>query len=233
MILTHNSSRFRAVLFDLDGTLVDSHQDIADSVNAVLGRLGLPEHANEVYKDFISGGVDSLVRDALPEEYRTQAIVNILLPKIGAEYAKRWNVKTRPFLGIPELLETLTNYGIRMAVLSNTPDEFAKLIVSKILTNWKFDIVVGARQGIPKKPDPTTALKIASELAIEPSECLYLGDSDVDMLTASASNMFPVGALWGYRSVEVLLAGGANELITHPSELLEFFRESCSASIGS
>jgi len=122
---------------------------------------------------------------------------------------------------VTELLDSLVRKGIRMAILSNKPHEFTELMVSKLLSKWQFEIVLGALPGTPKKPDPAVALEIAKRMEIPPAEYLYLGDSDVDMQTATAADMYPAGALWGFRTGEELLHGGAKILIKHPAELLD------------
>jgi phosphoglycolate phosphatase len=133
-------------------------------------------------------------------------------------------VKTRPYDGVPALLEGLTGQGFKMAVLSNKIDEITKESVAHLLSLWRFDTVVGQRQGVPAKPDPTAALEIAGRLGVSPAEFVYVGDSAVDMKTAVGAGMFPVGALWGFRSEDELLDGGARVLIGEPQDLLRFLK---------
>jgi phosphoglycolate phosphatase len=213
--------QFSAILFDLDGTLLDTIGDIADSMNAVLQRLGLPGHDREVYKQFVGDGMDMLVRRALPEDRRVQEIVNRCLLSMRAEYSSRWRKNTRPYEGIPELLDALRDLQIRMAILSNKPDDFTREMVRILLAHWVFAGVVGARPDVPKKPDPKAALEIARGLTIPPGQILYLGDSGVDMQTARAAGMFPAGALWGLRTTAELEASGAEALISRPLDLVE------------
>jgi phosphoglycolate phosphatase len=213
--------RYRAVLFDLDGTLLDTLEDIADSVNCVLDRIGFRPHSLEVYKRFIGDGVQELASRALPEGKRDPATVGEVVAAIRAEYNQRWANKTRPYEGIPELLDALADRGIKTAVWSNKPDDITKLTVSRLLPRWQFEVVVGALSAIPKKPDPTGATEIAKRLNIPPGEFLYLGDGDTDMKAASAAGMCPVGALWGFRTRDELLASGAKRLIRHPMDLIK------------
>jgi phosphoglycolate phosphatase len=212
--------KYRAILFDLDGTLLDTLQDIADAVNKALSRLGFTGHEIESYKYFVGYGRDILAIRVLPESHRDVSTVNKLVSYIDDEYSKCWAENTHPYHGISDLLNRLTTDDIKMAILSNKPHQFAEMMVCRLLSRWRFDIVVGALPSVPKKPDPTAALQIARQLDISPFEFLYLGDSDIDMKTATAASMYPVGALWGFRKADELLANGAEVIIESPSELL-------------
>jgi len=212
--------KYSAVLFDLDGTLLDSLKDLADSVNSALGRLGFPQHELEAYKYFVGDGMEALAIRALPERHRKAGTVDKLVTYINEEYSKRWVNNTRPYQGVPNLLDALTSSGIKMAILSNKQHSSTELMVSKLLPQWRFELVVGALPSVPKKPDPTAALQIAQRLNIRPLEFLYLGDSDVDMKAATAADMYPVGALWGFRTADELLSSGARALIQQPTDLL-------------
>lgn len=212
--------QYRAVLFDLDGTLLDTLEDLADSINAVLIRLGFPVYGPDDYRTFIGDGVELLARRALPEDRRDDAMVSLIVAEGRREYGRRWADKTRVYEGIEGLLDTLTGRGIRMAVLSNKPDDFTGMMVSHYLPRWQFDAVWGARVDVPKKPDPGAALAIASLLRVPPSQFLYLGDTDTDMRTARSAGMFPVGALWGFRTGDELIKNGARALIDRPGDLL-------------
>lgn len=213
--------KFKAVLFDLDGTLLDTIEDLADAMNFVLSRMGFPTHKVEAYKYYVGDGVRDLALRALPEGHRDEETVKKCIPAMRQEYGSRWDRKTRPYPGIPELLDALTARGIKMAVLSNKPDQNTKVVVAKLLSKWRFDVVAGERAGIPRKPDPDAALSIAEQLGIPPQEFLYLGDTNTDMKTAVAAGMYPVGALWGFRTADELLASGAKMLIAKPTDLLD------------
>lgn len=212
---------YRAVLFDIDGTLLDALEDIASSANRVLGRFGFPQHELEDYKYFVGDGREALALRILPGSHRDATTVAKVLACIDSEYSQHWADTTRPYEGIPELLQALTVRAIKMAVLSNKPDDSAKLMISKLLPHWRFELVLGARLGVPRKPDPTVALEIAEHLNIFPSEFLYLGDTDTDMKTAEAAGMCPIGVLWGFRTADELLASGAKALISNPIDLLK------------
>jgi phosphoglycolate phosphatase len=214
--------KYRAVLFDLDGTLLDSLQDIAGSVNSVLAGFGFPSHDAATYKLYVSNGIEEMLVRVLPEGQRDRATAAKVLERVGEEYSHRWAKNTRPYPGVPEMLDSLTDFGIKMAVLSNTPQVFAEMMVARLLPVWDFEFVVGAQAGVPKKPDPAAALCIARMMDIPPREFLYLGDSDVDMKTAAAAGMYPVGAVWGFRTAGELLSGGARALARQPGELLNY-----------
>ena len=159
---------YRALISDLDGTLLYTLQDLADSVNAALGRLGLPEHELEAYKYFVGDGRRMMALRALPEDRRDEATLERLSVLIAEEYFFGWTSKTRPYDGIPELLDALTSRGIRMAVLSNKPHEYAFPMVGELLSRWSFEVVAGESPEFPKKPDPTGARRILSLMNIKP-----------------------------------------------------------------
>jgi phosphoglycolate phosphatase len=215
---------YRAVLFDLDGTLLDTLRDLADAANHVLAASGFPQHEVDAYRDFVGGGIGVLASKALPDNRRDPKTVAKIAAKIEEAYSKRWAEHTLPFPGIPELLDTLAISGIRMAILTNKPQKPAELMVASLLARWHFDAVAGERPGIPLKPDPLATLQIAGQLAVPPAEFLYLGDSATDMQTAVAARMYPVGALWGFRTREELLAGGAKVVLNHPMDLVPLLR---------
>lgn len=211
---------FRALISDLDGTLLDTLQDLADSVNAALGRLGLPGHDLEAYKYFVGDGRQMMALRALPENRRDEETLAQLSELITEEFASGWTSKTRPYDGIPELLDALTARGIRLAVLSNKPHEYTFPMVADLLSRWSFEVVAGESPEFPKKPDPTGARRILAHMNIKAEECLYIGDSGVDMQTARAAGLFPIGVLWGFRTADELLENGAKVLVEKPADIL-------------
>ncbi len=212
----------KCVLFDLDGTLVDSLADLALSMNRVLAEQGLPAHPVQAYRYFVGNGITTLVQRALPAEARQQYLIEECSRKMRQEYALHWADTTRPYPGIAELLDALSAKNIEMAILSNKPDELTKKVVRTLLPGWDFAAVAGARETIPKKPDPSGALRIASLLHRDPEEFLYLGDTNTDMQTARAAGMFALGALWGFRTADELKEHGAQALLSEPLELCPF-----------
>lgn len=213
--------KFKAVVFDLDGTLLDSLEDLADSTNQVLENHGLPTHSIDKYRYFVGNGTRELVRRALPEDRREPSAIDQMVVEMRREYAKRWDNKTRPYDGVAELLDKLVALRLKIAVLSNKPHDATEILVKKLLSRWPFDMVLGQREGIPPKPDPVGALEISDALEIPPEEFLYLGDTNVDMITANKAGMYAVGVTWGFRKAEELIRSGAKTLLDHPTELLK------------
>ena len=220
-----NRMRHRAVIFDLDGTLLDTLDDLADSANHVLKDRGLPVHPVARYCDFIGEGLGMLIRRMLPEDRRDEQTLAEITAEYRAQYAQHWNAKTRPYDGVPELLDALQARRIPAAVLSNKPDEATRKCVAGLLSPWRFDPVMGQRDDIPRKPDPAGALRIAAEWDLPPSRIVYVGDTDTDVRTAVAAGMHAVGVLWGFRPEE-LRTGNADTLIEHPGQLLDLLNGS-------
>ncbi len=213
---------FKAIIFDLDGTLLNTIEDLTDSMNQALSRFGFSGHDQEAYKYFVGDGVESLVRRALPADRVDEKMVAQCVAAMREEYGRHWDKKTRPYPGIPELLDALCQRGIPMAILSNKVQDFTEICVSKLLPKWSFQIILGARPKVPKKPDPTAALEIAEAMDLTPVQFLYLGDTSTDMQTAVAAGMFPLGALWGFRTAQELMAHGAKALLEKPLDLLQY-----------
>jgi len=211
---------YKAVLFDLDGTLLDTIEDIGDAVNRVLEQNGFPAHNMYTYSRFVGDGATNLIIRALPEDKRIDTIIHACLDTFLEDYGRNWNVKTAPYDGIPELLDTLTARRLKMAVLSNKPHEYTIKCMAGFLPDWNFDVVLGQRDDVPRKPDPAGALEISKQLNIPPSDFLYLGDTEIDLKTSIAAGMFPVGVLWGFRSAKELQENGAKELIKRPLDIL-------------
>jgi len=213
--------KYKAVIFDLDGTLLDTIEDLLDSMNVVMGEVGVPGHDVARAKVYVGDGLRNYVLRALPEEMRAdEAIVARCCERFSEEYAKRWHVKTRAYDGVAELLTELNRRSVPVSVLTNKPDEFAQVVVRKFLAQCQFAVVRGVRADGVKKPDPAGALEIAAALDVLPSECLYLGDTNTDMRTASAAGMFAVGITWGFRSADELRENGSKIIIDKPLQLL-------------
>jgi len=215
----------KCVLFDLDGTLVDSLADLADSLNRVLTRQGFPSHPTEAYRYFVGDGITKMVQRALPAEAQQQDLVRDCVRRMRQEYALHWTDTTRPYPGIAELLDALASRRIQMAILSNKPDELTQEFVKTLLPNWHFAAVAGEKETIAKKPNPAGALRIANLLHHAPADFLYLGDTNTDMQTARAAGMFAIGALWGFRTADELKKNGAQALLSVPSELCSLLEQ--------
>lgn len=211
----------KAVIFDLDGTLLDTLDDIADSANRVLRAAGLPEHPVDRYRYFVGEGLLRLVERILPADRRSKDQVSSLVMAFREDYSRSWKVKTRLYEGIGELLDGLQQRGKKLGVFSNKPHEFTVICVREFLAAWTFAAVLGQQEGRPRKPDPAGALEAARMLGVKPGEVLYLGDTATDMQTATAAGMLPVGALWGFRTAGELRSSGARHLAASPTEVLD------------
>ena len=173
---------------------------------------------------FIGEGIGTLFERAVPEgaSRDDRELVARCMEGFRQTYGRGWNVATRPYPGIPELLNILVSRSLGLAVLSNKPDAFTRQCVEAYLGRWPFQAVFGDREGVPRKPDPAGAVEAAGRLGVSPGAILYLGDSSVDMATARRAGMIPVGAAWGFRTEEELRASGAVKVIAHPLELVDF-----------
>lgn len=214
-----------AVIFDLDGTLLDTLEDLADAGNQVLSDAGLPIHPVDSYRYFVGDGLVSLIARILPESMRSDEQVQHMAMIFRDVYAQNWNAKTRLYKGVDILLNSLQDHAVTMNVLSNKPHEFTKICVREFLSDWTFAHVTGHREGLAKKPDPAGALEIAAKLGISPAKIVYVGDTATDMETAKAAGMYPVGALWGFRTAGELKNSGAVFLAERPEDVLQVFQQ--------
>ena len=213
--------RFKAVCFDLDGTLLDTLEDLAFCTNKILSKLGYPTHHVNAFRYFIGDGAKMLMTRVLPENVRNETLIEKCRKEFETLYREYWKRRTVPYQGIPELLSALIKLNLKMAVLSNKPQEFTLLSVNQLLCDWNFDLILGQREGVPLKPNPAGMLEICQQLKIPPDHILYLGDTATDMKTAVAAGCFPVGALWGFRGEQELKEGGAQVMIGKPLEVLD------------
>ena len=212
----------RAALFDLDGTLNNTLDDIADAMNWALAKNGLPEWPVDRYRYMVGNGARKLSERAVGNQ---KDLVNAVHRDYQARYETHNLVKTQPYPGIPELLRALAEQGLQLCVLSNKPDADTRHVITHFFPDIPFAIVRGQKEGVPLKPDPTAALQIASELGLSPSDFVYLGDTSVDMECARNAGMLPVGVLWGFRDEKELRESGAKWILSRPSELLTHLKE--------
>jgi len=212
--------KFKAAIFDLDGTLVNSLEDIADAMNTVLLNNKYPTHDYQTYNYFIGSGLHNLVGKALPENNNSNSEINLCFDAMMVVYRENCIYKTKPYDGIINLLDSLASKKIKLCVLSNKADELTKKMVQAIFPNY-FEIVLGLTTEELKKPNPVTVLQMSKDLGVAPNEILYVGDSGIDMQTATNAAMYAVGVSWGYRPTEELLTDGAKKIINNPSQLLE------------
>jgi phosphoglycolate phosphatase len=214
--------RFSGVIFDLDGTLLDTIEDIGLTMNLVFGRRGFPPFSIADCMRMVGDGMEVLVRRALPGGSGDEALVDEIVQEYREAYGLAWRDHSRPYPGVPELLEGLKARGVRSAVLSNKSHPFTEIMTRELLP-FDFDAVLGALPGMPFKPDPSAALRIASDMGLPPDGFVFVGDTDIDMETARAAGMYPAGALWGFRDAANLRAGGAEVLLASPGDLLRLF----------
>ena len=192
--------RYSSIIFDLDGTLLDTLSDLAETCNEVLTRHHFPTHPLPAYKGFVGDGLYTLVGRMTPV-----ATANIVLQGCAALfteiYSRNWKRKSCLYDGINAMLAALKEQGMLLAILSNKPHEFVTLCVDEFFPEGLFTIVYGQRTGFPKKPDPSSALEIVERLGTRPQDTMFVGDSGVDMKTAKAAGMTAAGVSWGFRSV--------------------------------
>ena len=212
--------KFKGVIFDLDGTLVNSLEDIADAMNSVLQDLNYPTHTYDDYQYFIGSGLRNLVTKALPATHTDEKHIDICYDLMIEKYSVDCTRKTASYEGIRELLDHLISQNIKLSVFSNKSDELTKKIVANLFPNY-FSPVVGLSIEALKKPNPHEAIAISKSLGFKTEEIIFVGDSGIDMQTATNANMLAVGVLWGYRPEEELIAHGAKYVLSSPLDLIQ------------
>lgn len=210
----------RLVIFDLDGTLLDTIGDLAVACNTVLALRGLPQHSYAEYCGFVGNGIMRLVERALPEPLRTPENVALARADFVRYYTEHINTYTRPYKGIPALLAELTRRGVRLAVASNKFQAGTEKLVARFFPDIRFAAVLGQREGVPLKPDPAVAEEILALTGIARREALFVGDSGIDILTAKAAGIRSAGVAWGFRARAELEEAGADHIVERAEELL-------------
>ena len=216
---------FKVAIFDLDGTLLNTLDDLANACNYALNKFSFPTHNVEEYKKFIGNGIYKLVERAVPNNKKDKETVEKVLETFSNYYNEHMIDMTKPYDGIVDILDELRAKGIKLAVVSNKKHEFTIEIVKKYFGD-RFDIVFGHRENYKEKPDPTSVLEVIEKLNILKSECIYIGDSNVDILTAKNAGVKSVGVSWGFRDREELANEGANYLADNNIELLNIILNS-------
>ncbi len=215
------SAGLRGVLFDLDGTLLDTIDDISDAANTVLRHHGFPVFTAEDYRRMVGWGLTELMRRCIPGERVDQQLLDSCVAEMKAEYAAHPVERTRPYEGIIAVVRELDRRGYLLAVLSNKAHELTTIIVEKSLPTDAFATVQGQTSSVPPKPDPEAALAICDSFGLKPTEMLYVGDTAVDMETALNAGMTPLGVSWGFRDRSEVANAGARMVIDTPYELLD------------
>ena len=210
----------KAIIFDLDGTLLDTLTDIMESVNNVLNKYEFPTHEMHAYKYFIGNGIEVLTRKAFPKDI-TESEFRNYFQEVKQEYESRQTLKTQPYEGIEEMLNKLLDKGISISILSNKPDEFAKPTVKHFFPNIKFDIVYGSRIGVKRKPSPDAVFEILEKLDFKKEEYFFVGDTAIDMQTSVNAGIEGIGVSWGFRTIEELQNNGSKYIIDSPSEIFK------------
>lgn len=211
----------KLVIFDLDGTLLNSLADLADSCNFLLRKYGFPEHPLDSYRYFVGDGIHKLVERILPENKRQKDFVEQIFQEMVAYYDLHKEDKTVPYPGIVETMEALQAQGVMLGVASNKVDKAMVPLMEHYFPTINFTAILGQREGIPVKPHPQIVFDILKMANVSPEEALYVGDTGVDMDTAHSAGMKAVGALWGYRDRQELTEHRAEHIIAQPTELVK------------
>jgi len=211
---------YKAVIFDLDGTLVNSIQDLGDAMNSVLQNRNYPTHSYDTYKLLVGSGIRTLVHRALPDSNPNENEVDDCLSEMMRFYSDICTTKTRPYDGILELLDILNSRNLKLNILSNKDETLTKHVADTILPKY-FHQVLGLTTEALKKPNPAKALNICDNLDIKPEEVIFVGDTNIDIQTGKNANMLAVGVSWGFRDKKELVNEGADIILENPLDLLE------------
>ena len=217
----------RGVIFDLDGTLLDTLEDLVDAANATLAHFGFPGHSPDAYRYFVGDGLITLIERIVPEKNRSQPEIAACMDTFLQLYGQSWDLKSRPYAGILEMLQQLRQTGLQLGVLSNKPHAFTRLSVQRFFAADAFDFVFGQRDDVPRKPDPAGAKEIAGLMQLQPQQILYVGDTATDMQTGNRAGMSTMGVIWGFRERQELEESQAGIIVTHPSEIVNHVNSNC------
>jgi len=216
------NSRKELVIFDLDGTLLDTVLDLADATNHALTACGYPVHPSAAYYNFVGRGINMLFRNALPESERNDDNISRMRSFFIPYYNEHNTVRSHPYDGIPSLLDTLHEQGLTLAVASNKYQQATEKLIRHFFPATPFAVVLGQRDGFPLKPDPAIVGLICEQTAVTPQQVLYVGDSGIDMQTAVNASVESVGVTWGFRPVSELTENGACHLANNPADILSY-----------
>jgi len=212
--------QYKAAIFDLDGTLIDSLADLADSANEMLAGYGYTTHGVDKYRYFVGNGSRKLMERCLPaDKAKDAAFVDEALANYKACYDRNLTHKTTCYAGIMDMLQTLQAKDIPLGICTNKHQSAADILVGKLFPQNMFLAVIGDCPGLPRKPDPKKVLLIAEKMGVKPEEVAYFGDTSVDMDTAANAGMLSIGVTWGFRPREELVEHGAKILLDQPMDL--------------
>jgi phosphoglycolate phosphatase len=215
--MTIKTPKHAAVIFDLDGTLADTLQDLADATNYALEKLHLPAHPLDKFRYFVGSGRTELCRRALPAD--RSDLMDDCSRFFSEYYTDHCFDYTKPYPGVAEVLKKLRQSGVKIAVLSNKPHEFVLQTLNMLFPDFHFDLLYGDRPEVPRKPDPAGALLIAKEFGVSSDRIAYVGDTSIDMDTANRAGMFAIGVSWGFRDRQELLDHHARIIVDTMDEL--------------
>ncbi len=216
----------KVIVFDLDGTLLDTLEDLADAGNEVLRKCGYPEHPKGKYNFFVGDGMRTLVDRITPDNISAVEL-DKCCDLFKQTYSCCWHNKTVLYDGISKMLAELKKLGVKLAILSNKPHAFTTICVEHYFSENTFDLVLGQRDDVKKKPDPAGAFEISRIMNVRPEDCMYIGDTAVDMQTGKTAGMFTIGVLWGFRDFDELQANNADLIVKYPMEIVEHVVSSC------
>ena len=214
--------KFEGAIFDLDGTLVHTIEDIADAANVMFTRNGIPAHGVDYYLKWIGSGAVRFIEQALGIQVEREQLMRYV-KEFKQIYSENLHQKSRVYEGIPAVLDAFTERGIKLAILSNKPHPMTLQVAEHYLSGWPFHPVLGQREEVPRKPNPAAAFEIAAVMGLDPGKILLIGDSENDILTAVSAGMIPVGVTWGYGRADISQVEGMALKVDHPSEILSLF----------
>lgn len=212
----------KGVIFDLDGTLLDTLDDLSTAANATLEHFGFPIHSVEAYRYFVGEGLRTLIQRIIPGSDAADAEIDEYMKKFAEIYTGTWDVKTAPYDGILKMLSSMSEAGLQLAVLSNKPHKFTEACVEMFFPENTFNFVFGQREGVAKKPDPAGALELAEKMNLDIADILYVGDTATDMQTGNGAGMKTIGVTWGFRERAELEENNAWKIVTTPAEVASY-----------
>jgi phosphoglycolate phosphatase len=225
--------KIKAIIFDLDGTLLNTLEDIAGAMNTSLAELGMPTHLEDDYKGFVGSGLLEMCRRVMPSNKQSSKDIEALGLKFWDHYDQMWFLHTKPYPGVMYLIQLSIARKLKLAILSNKPHYFTKKMIRHffrgvMIKHFKnpFGVYSGEQKDKPAKPDPTVALELAHKLNVDPANIAFVGDSDVDIKTANNAGMIAVGAAWGFRSKQELIDAGADLVFETPLEFVKYLESS-------